>query len=343
MGRHVVTDDVLTRSISELRRALGDDAKQPHVIETVARSGYRIIAPVQRIEEVSSGAEGVRAKSSAWLPKILAAGVAVVTIAIVTAFVLRRKPVAIQTNLPKAIAVLPLQNTSAAKDLDFLRIGLADDIANTLSYYPAVSIRPFATSNKYGGADVDLQKAAQEMRVAEIFTGHFVVAGSEVEVTLEAVVPANNRAFWREACEVPQAIAGDTAADHNQRPAWTDCSFRSNRGIESFIESSHNAEAYELYLRAISEDDPHTSFSAGNKHSIELLQHAVALDPGYSSAWATLGHLFYYDIGFGGGGIDAKMKAKAATRGGARSRIFVRVGDSGSPFLLRHWFRRWRN
>jgi DNA-binding winged helix-turn-helix (wHTH) protein len=45
-----VTDDVLTRAISELRRALGDDAKQPHLIETVARSGYRIIAQVQRIE-----------------------------------------------------------------------------------------------------------------------------------------------------------------------------------------------------------------------------------------------------------------------------------------------------
>lgn len=54
-----VTDDVLTRSISELRRALGDDAKQPHIIETVARSGYRIIAPVQRIDEASSGGVGI--------------------------------------------------------------------------------------------------------------------------------------------------------------------------------------------------------------------------------------------------------------------------------------------
>jgi tetratricopeptide (TPR) repeat protein len=38
----------------------------------------------------------------------------------------------------------------------------------------------------------------------------------------------------------------------------------------------------------------------------------VALDPGYSSAWAALGHLYYYDIAFGGGGVDAKLKAKAA-------------------------------
>src|SRR5205823_9299001 len=66
------------------------------------------------------------------------------------------------------LAVLPLQNTSAAKDLDFLRLGLADDIATTLSYFPALSIRPFATTSRYAAPDVDLQKAAQEMRVANV-------------------------------------------------------------------------------------------------------------------------------------------------------------------------------
>ena len=33
------------------------------------------------------------------------------------------------------------------------------------------------------------------------------------------------------------------------------------------------------------------------KNAIRLLQRAVALDPGYSSAWAALGHLYYYEIG----------------------------------------------
>src|SRR5215467_8858472 len=42
-----VTDEVLTRVISELRRVFSDDAKQPHIIETVAKGGYRLIAPVK--------------------------------------------------------------------------------------------------------------------------------------------------------------------------------------------------------------------------------------------------------------------------------------------------------
>ena len=42
-----VTDEVLTRAISELRRTFSDDAKQPRLIETVPRMGYRVIAPIE--------------------------------------------------------------------------------------------------------------------------------------------------------------------------------------------------------------------------------------------------------------------------------------------------------
>jgi Tol biopolymer transport system component/DNA-binding winged helix-turn-helix (wHTH) protein len=41
-----VGDDVLTRAISELRRAFGDDVKEPRVIQTIPKSGYRMIAGV---------------------------------------------------------------------------------------------------------------------------------------------------------------------------------------------------------------------------------------------------------------------------------------------------------
>ncbi|HEX9724101.1 MAG TPA: winged helix-turn-helix domain-containing protein [Vicinamibacteria bacterium] len=41
-----VTEEVLTNSIWELRKALGDDAKNPTYIQTVPRRGYRLIATV---------------------------------------------------------------------------------------------------------------------------------------------------------------------------------------------------------------------------------------------------------------------------------------------------------
>ena len=42
----VVCEDALTRTISEVRRVFHDDSKTPRVIETIRKSGYRLIVPV---------------------------------------------------------------------------------------------------------------------------------------------------------------------------------------------------------------------------------------------------------------------------------------------------------
>ncbi|HVZ18182.1 MAG TPA: winged helix-turn-helix domain-containing protein, partial [Terriglobales bacterium] len=42
-----VGDDVLTRSISEIRRALEDDARAPKFIQTIPKVGYRLMVPVK--------------------------------------------------------------------------------------------------------------------------------------------------------------------------------------------------------------------------------------------------------------------------------------------------------
>jgi eukaryotic-like serine/threonine-protein kinase len=70
----------------------------------------------------------------------------------------------------KAIAVLRFQNAGSDKDTDFLRLALPDEIANTLSYVQSFSIRPFATTSKYNGPNLDLQQAGREMRVTFIVT-----------------------------------------------------------------------------------------------------------------------------------------------------------------------------
>jgi DNA-binding winged helix-turn-helix (wHTH) protein len=54
-----VTDDVLHRAIRELRRLFADDAEQPAVIETIRKRGYRLIAPIERIDRPAAPARGV--------------------------------------------------------------------------------------------------------------------------------------------------------------------------------------------------------------------------------------------------------------------------------------------
>ncbi|MEZ4697412.1 MAG: winged helix-turn-helix domain-containing protein [Rhodothermales bacterium] len=70
----VVTEGTLSRCISQLRRALDDDAREPRYIETIPKTGYRVIASVEylgsdaatltRIETVSLG-ERERTRDSA--------------------------------------------------------------------------------------------------------------------------------------------------------------------------------------------------------------------------------------------------------------------------------------
>ncbi|MBZ5561875.1 MAG: winged helix-turn-helix domain-containing protein [Acidobacteriia bacterium] len=48
-----VTDDVLTRAISELRRAFEDDPHEPRFIQTIPKGGYRLIAPVEAVAAVA--------------------------------------------------------------------------------------------------------------------------------------------------------------------------------------------------------------------------------------------------------------------------------------------------
>ncbi len=49
----IVSDDVLARCISELRKVFGDDPRRPSYIETIRKSGYRLLAPVSAPDAAS--------------------------------------------------------------------------------------------------------------------------------------------------------------------------------------------------------------------------------------------------------------------------------------------------
>jgi adenylate cyclase len=95
-----VTDNALTQAVSELRQALGDNSSNPTYIQTVARRGYRFIAPV----EAASPAGG--------LPEPAAAP-------------------AVESK-PPAIGVLDFINVSADPECAWLSSGIAETVTNDL-------------------------------------------------------------------------------------------------------------------------------------------------------------------------------------------------------------------
>ncbi|MGB0012228.1 MAG: protein kinase [Candidatus Sulfotelmatobacter sp.] len=267
----------------------------------------------------SSGQRSAVAQSSAaavTAPKLpygkigLAAGAVAVIVLAFTLWQMRHQTApAAGSAAPRTLAVLPLQNLGADKDLDFLRLGLADEIATSLSYVRDLTIRPFATTQKYDSPTVDLQEAGHAMHVTDVVTGHFLKEGSQLQITLEAVDIADNRTIWRDTMTVaaPDMIAmrGQITAKVRQGlvPALgvgTDSGDGATR--------PKNEEAYDLYLRSIA--IPHDP--APNKDAIAMLERAVGLDPNYAPAWDALGVRYHYDSAYGNGGDAAFQRGVAA-------------------------------
>lgn len=55
-SRRMVNDEVLSRTIADLRQALGDDARAPRYLETIPKVGYRLLAAVDWLEATPAAA-----------------------------------------------------------------------------------------------------------------------------------------------------------------------------------------------------------------------------------------------------------------------------------------------
>jgi eukaryotic-like serine/threonine-protein kinase len=62
-GSQYVGESALTRCITEIRQALGDDARQPKIIETIPKRGYRLVAPVEFLPDAVPTPDGRPASS----------------------------------------------------------------------------------------------------------------------------------------------------------------------------------------------------------------------------------------------------------------------------------------
>src|SRR5205814_3147957 len=126
-----VTDDVLTRCISELRKAFDDDPKHPRYIQTIPKSGYRLlprpelipIVAQSAIQEASTQTEPAISQRSLQRRQIFSiCAVAILLIGIATVWYLLSRPSA--ANVHSMLAVLPFQNLSNDPEQEYFADGL---------------------------------------------------------------------------------------------------------------------------------------------------------------------------------------------------------------------------
>jgi eukaryotic-like serine/threonine-protein kinase len=300
---------------SDLQR-LKRDTDTGRALSPVASSSGESSAatrPSNSGRQVAPGPSSTSGISSPGRPYAkIAAAVATVAVSALAAYFWYSKRQTVQAPSsanPTTVAVLPFQNMGADKDADFLRLALPDEIATSLSYVHSLSIRPFATTSKYIGPNVDLQQAGLEMRVTDIVTGHYLKEGNQLQITLEAVDVANNRTLWRDTMSV---AAPDMIAMRSQITAKVQQGLVPALGVVTGSTGSStrpkNEEAYDLFLRSLAM--PHDP--TPNKDAIIMLERAVGLDSSYAPAWGQLGIRYYWDSQYSNGGESSFQKSNIA-------------------------------
>lgn len=122
-GRRFVGDSPVYRIIAELRRELGDDARQPRYIETIRKRGYRLVAPVayaEPQEQEPGAAAGPGAAEPTTGPRMRARYAVVAALLVVAGAFAVLQPTQPETapggTLP-VVAVMPFESLSDRKSV----------------------------------------------------------------------------------------------------------------------------------------------------------------------------------------------------------------------------------
>lgn len=215
----------------------------------------------------------------------------------------------------RSIAVLPFTNMSGDLADEYLSDGLTEEIINTLVQIPGVEVAARSSSFTYKGKSPDIKEVGAKLGVATVLEGSVRRSGRRVRVTAQLIKVVDGYHLWstrldRDAedllviqDEIATAIASKLKVTLGDDP--TDC--RSRR-------LTHDAEAYDLYLRARFYVEQRGD---GIPKGLELFERALELDPRFApahagAAEAYLTRAFY---GMASPRTDMPMAKTAARRG----------------------------
>lgn len=279
-----VTDDVLTHSIAELRRAFGDSAKTPAYIETIPRRGFRLMQPV--VPASSPAPDGVR---SAW-PRLLIVAATALVIVLVSIWASRpADPVQGQAH---SIAVLPFVDMSESGDQEYFADGMTEELINQLVKLDGLRVTGRTSSFYFKGRNEDLRSIGRQLSVSHVLEGSVRLSDETLRVTAQLIDVADGFHLWSESFDRRHAdifLIQEEIAESVAKAL----SLRLNVGERArYTGNTTNTEAHRLVLRGNARYKDGTR--QGALESIEMYRRATVLDPGYAIAWERLASAYLF-------------------------------------------------
>lgn len=287
-----VSEVALSRCISAIRRELGDDAKNPRLIETIPKRGYRLLAPVAPLIETSSPASTAATEAAApalattrpWQRRLLLPIVAALLVAVIALAVLLGGTDEVD---PASVAVLPFQNLSSDPESDYFSAGITEDITATLGKIRDLKVVSRTTMMRYRESGRSIGEIGRELRVATVLEGSVRRQGKRVRIVAQLIDVASDDHLWAETYDRDL----DDIFDIQQRVAE-----RIAAALEAKLTAAERGRlrqrptaevsAYDYYLRG--REHYRRYRREENEAAIAQFQQALALDPDFALAHAGL-------------------------------------------------------
>ena len=190
----------------------------------------------------------------------------------------------------KSVAVLYFENTSAAKEDEYFRDGITEDIITELSKIRGLNIFSRPTVLAYRDKQVTPAQIGQQLRAAYVLAGSLRRAGTRLRINVQLIDTSTDFPVWSErydremadVFEVQDEIASKIAA-----ALRITLSPQEQQALKA--KPTENLQAYDLYLRG-----RNYARRVGRQDmlfALQMFENAVALDPDFALAHAGLANV----------------------------------------------------
>jgi len=316
----IVGYDALSNAIIKLSKAFGDKARNPHIIETIAKTGYRLIAEVSfdvEVEQPSSiisqpemvysvaiddgnvatsvtPAES-RPKRRRWTFVSATAVLFLMVMGVAywwQTWIPDVEPASLEKMafpLPDkpSIAVLPFANISDDAQQEYFADGMTEDLITDISKIAGLFVIARNSVFTYKGKAVKVRQVAEELGVRYVMEGSVRRVGNQVRINAQLIDATTGGHVWAERYDgsLDDVLAMQDKITRRIVTALAVTLTGQEQGSRIQAETG-NSEAYDAFLRGW---ERYRQGTPGDLNkAVSYFKQAIELDPGYARAYSAL-------------------------------------------------------
>jgi serine/threonine protein kinase/Tfp pilus assembly protein PilF len=196
----------------------------------------------------------------------------------------------------KSVAVLYFENISGAKEDEYLRDGITEDVITELSKIRGLNIFSRPTVLAFRDKQVTPVQIGQQLGAAYVLTGTLRRAGNRLRISAQLVDTKTDFPLWSDRFDREMKDVFEVQDEMARRIAEALRVTLSPEELEALsIKPTENLQAYDLYLRGKRYARRQTRQDL--EFALQMFENAVAIDPSFALAYAASANacaMFYW-------------------------------------------------